>query len=88
MKKAKSERTKKALSTEPKEKMRAVDMTEDEKRFLLEHSFDERFEYLVKNGDIAKQSHQGKKLLVRLQQIPRTLVFYRKDSLRLRCPKV
>lgn len=88
MKKNKSERIKKSTTAEPKEKMKEEDLSPEEKEALLNKSFDERFDYLVKNGEIIKQSHNGKKLLVRLQQIPTTLVFYRKDSLRMKCPKL
>jgi uncharacterized protein YeeX (DUF496 family) len=88
MKKNKSERIKKGMGQESKEKMINIEMTPGDVENLLNNSYDERFDYLVKNGEITKQSHQGKKMLVRLQQIPKTLVFYRKDSLRMRCPKV
>ena len=86
MKKNKRERIKKNISTEAKEKKKFLDISPESKESLLNDSYDERFDYLIKNGEIAKQSHHGKKLLVRLQQIPKTLVFYRKDSLRMRCP--
>lgn len=88
MKKNKSEKIKKSTTTEPKEKMIEIELTPEDKETLLNKSFDERYDYLVKNGEITKQSHEGKKLLVRLQQIPTTLVFYRKDSLRMKCPKL
>ena len=88
MKKNKSDRIKKISANESKEKMKEIDISPEDKEFLLNKSFDERYDYLVKNGKIMKQSHQGKKLLVRLEQIPTTLVFYRKDSLRMKCPKL
>lgn len=79
----KNEKVKKSQVFEPKQLMKKIEMSNEEIEELLSQSFDERFDYLVKNGEIEKQSHEGKKILVKLQQIPNTLIFYRKDSLRI-----
>ena len=77
-----TEREKQGRRPETKEKMSNQPIGGGEVNDLLNSSFDERYDYLLKNGKITRHSHTAKKMLVRLPQIPNTLVFYRKDSLR------
>ena len=74
--------------TESKEIMQSLEVSQSAKDALLESCCDERYEYLLRNGIVAKQSHEMQKLLVQLSQIPNTLVFYRIDSFRMLNPKM